>query len=52
MKEITPKIVIGTKKFFEFFCENWFLIINDSVTSFIAGTMIQKFALIISLFSE
>ena len=52
MKEITPKIVIGSKRFFEFFCENCFLIINDSVTSFIAGTMIQKFALIISLFSE
>ena len=52
MKEIISKIVIGTKKFFDFFCENWFLIINDSVTSFIAGTMIQKLALIISQFSE
>ena len=52
MKEIISKIVKGTKKFLIFFCENWFLIINDSFSSFIAGTMIQKFALIISLFSE
>ena len=50
MKEITSIIVIGTKKFFEFFCENWFVIINDSFNSFIAGTMIQKIALIISVF--
>ena len=52
MKEIISNIVIGTIEFFEFFCKNWFFIINDSSTSFIAGTMIQKLALIISLFSE
>ena len=51
MKEIISNIVIGTIKFFEFFLR-FFFIINDSSTSFTAGTMIQKFALIISLFSE
>ena len=51
MKEIISIIVIGTKKFFDFFLRK-LVAINDSFTSFIAGTMIQIFALKISLFSE
>ena len=52
MKEIISIIVIGTKKFFDFFLRKLVAIIKDSFTSFIAGTMIQIFAIKISLFSE
>ena len=52
MKEIISKIVIGIKKLLKFFLRKLVAIIDYSFTSSIAGTMIQIFALKISLFSE